>query len=427
MTAGEEKRTRPAGRRLRLLSIHRSAVIGGVVVIGLLLPSFRPVAASSKVPECAVRSSEGGLYLVETPQWPYVDAPGTDNPIRPNVLGVDPVDPARLFVANGGILMRSEDGGCSWSSVFEVPPVTTGGATLPCHAAGRPQGQLYDLMCSDIDSLVGTPTGPGESALFLQSSCFCDGGWVTQIFESRDGGDTWSAQSQDTTLAGVNLGQGPISIAPSDPKILYAARENVLTGDGNVISNLFSSDDGGRTWTRRSTPAAGGQWMTGMAVDPTDPNILWAGYLLPGKGVSLFRSNDAGDSWTPVQIPVASLHDVAVSSKAIAIAGEGRTYVSTDQAASWRGLPDDRQYEEVAFGKGPWDLFLLDSWDTFARVDVRRQVGTMIKSHPYVTEGRAEEQHDLVRSAGGGVFFLLGCGTHSMDCTHIAYFRGRGS
>lgn len=87
-------------------------------------------------------------------------------------------------------------------------------------------------------------------------------------------------------------------------KVLYA---------GTAPAGLFRSEDSGQTWepiqsinehrTRKDwNPGAGGMSMHSIQVDPHDPNRLYVAISAAGA----FRSDDAGESWKPINDCVAS-------------------------------------------------------------------------------------------------------------------------
>ena len=60
---------------------------------------------------------------------------------------------------------------------------------------------------------------------------------------------------------------------------------------------------GARTAVRRGPPTFAGIANTdirGIALDPTDPNVLLAGGATEGGSGNLYRSTNAGSNWTPV-------------------------------------------------------------------------------------------------------------------------------
>ncbi|MFA6235067.1 MAG: hypothetical protein WC824_12915, partial [Bacteroidota bacterium] len=84
---------------------------------------------------------------------------------------------------------------------------------------------------------------------------------------------------------------------PSDGNILYAA----FTGPDEQCAGMFRSDDRGASWRPLRIPLSdlfgdtymGGQgrFNSALAVDPNNPDIVWAG------GIDLYRTSDGGQSW----------------------------------------------------------------------------------------------------------------------------------
>jgi trimeric autotransporter adhesin len=117
-----------------------------------------------------------------------------------------------------------------------------------------------------------------------------------QLYHSTDGGNTWSA----VLLPGTGFERIEIACAPSDANRIY-----VLTQDPNTraCKNIFRSDDAGVSWTATFNPSAIGMsnfcrsqaWYDLIAaVDPNDPDHVFIG------GVDLLTSSNAGQSWTQI-------------------------------------------------------------------------------------------------------------------------------
>src|SRR5919204_6453118 len=106
---------------------------------------------------------------------------------------------------------------------------------------------------------------------------------------------------------------------------LYAA-----TGDG--IARLDETDG---AWTVTSSVAESGAYC--LAVDPTDPDTVYAG--LRDGGVR--RTIDGGGSWDDCGVPEPHVFSVAVSAVDGAVyAGTepSRVFRSDDRGRSWRAL-----------------------------------------------------------------------------------------
>jgi photosystem II stability/assembly factor-like uncharacterized protein len=120
-------------------------------------------------------------------------------------------------------------------------------------------------------------------------------GW---LYESMDGGNTWTHVSQVSKRDDLVLDH--ILIDPTDTKHIIVGAFTIDKPDGGI----FISDDSGRTWYEQAEMR--GQSVRSVARSPSDPNILIAGTL---QGV--YRSHDDGKHWSLIS-PVGSteLHEV---------------------------------------------------------------------------------------------------------------------
>ena len=119
------------------------------------------------------------------------------------------------------------------------------------------------------------------------------------VWKSDDYGRTWNPifDSQPTQSIGA------IAVAPSDPNIIYVGSgEGLHRPDLSVGNGIYKSNDAGKTWSHLGLQ--GGQQIPGLAVDPHDPNRLFAAVLGhpygPSEERGIFRSTDGGVSWQKV-------------------------------------------------------------------------------------------------------------------------------
>ncbi len=123
------------------------------------------------------------------------------------------------------------------------------------------------------------------------------------VYKSTDGGQTWrKVLYRDDKTAAID-----ISIDPNNPNVMYAAlweayRKEYQMSSGGPGSGLFKSTDGGETWTEITRnpglPGAGLVGKIGVAVSGANSNRVYA--LVENDQGGLFRSDDAGATWTKV-------------------------------------------------------------------------------------------------------------------------------
>jgi photosystem II stability/assembly factor-like uncharacterized protein len=118
------------------------------------------------------------------------------------------------------------------------------------------------------------------------------------LFSSTDGGHSW------TRFA--HLGNGDdyvidhLAIDPQNTNKMYAAAWSV---ENQQAGDLFRSKDGGTTW--ETTPAMHGKSIRAMAISASDSKTLVAGAL---DGV--FRSTDGGKNWQKISSSNQEIHNI---------------------------------------------------------------------------------------------------------------------
>ncbi len=123
------------------------------------------------------------------------------------------------------------------------------------------------------------------------------------IYKSTDGGKTW----KNTLFVNELTGAAELSMDGNYPEIMYAAmwehqRKPHMVVSGGVGSGLYKSTDAGETWTEMTEGLPSEKGKMAIAVSPANSNKVYA--LIESdtnkdKG-GLFVSNDAGKTWSMV-------------------------------------------------------------------------------------------------------------------------------
>ncbi len=119
------------------------------------------------------------------------------------------------------------------------------------------------------------------------------------VWKSDDYGRTWNPIFDQESTQSI----GAIAVAPSNPNIIYVASgEGLHRPDLSVGNGIYKSTDAGKTWTHLGL--RDGQQIPAIAVDPRDPNRVFAAVLGhpygPNEERGLFRSTDGGQSWQKI-------------------------------------------------------------------------------------------------------------------------------
>ncbi len=119
------------------------------------------------------------------------------------------------------------------------------------------------------------------------------------VWKSDDYGRTWTPifDSQPTQSIGA------IAVAPSDPNVIYVSSgEGLQRPDLSVGDGIYKSTDAGKSWTHLGLRS--GQQIPALAIDPRDPNRVFAAVLGhpygPNEERGIFRSTDGGANWEKV-------------------------------------------------------------------------------------------------------------------------------
>jgi photosystem II stability/assembly factor-like uncharacterized protein len=315
--------------------------------------------------------------------------------LPPGALTIDPSNPSTIYLGRtlSGVY-KSTDAGASWRAA-NLGMATTNDFRSCCISgvAVDPQNSntLYAL---SINSVIYKSSNGGLSWLQVSSGAWpFNGGPRTLVvdpqntstiygllgagvFRSTDAGATWNPYFQPRALpitsllmdpvdtrtiyagrfksadAGgswVFLGAGAVALAidPQSPWVLYGGKD---ISDGEGCLGISKSVDGGGGWvdTRSRTGC-----VFAIVIDPQNLSTLYA-----GSSSGVFKSTDAGVTWSDVNAGLSSNGSFGPDVTALAIdpksgtlytAVAGKLFKSTDGAGSWSDIGLTASVNALAF------------------------------------------------------------------------------
>ena len=269
-------------------------------------------------------------------------------------VAVAPSDPNIIYVGSGEGLQR--------------PDLSVGDGIYKSVDAGRTWRHLGLRDARQIGNLIVDPKDPGRvfvAALGHPYGANDERG----LYRSTDGGATWQRvlPNGDPGLV-ANTGAIDVALDPANSQIVYAALWSARQAPweyGNAYvgstSGLFKSTDGGTTWqplTRGLPTAAQGLSRIGIGIAPSNPNRIYAWVTAAPQAAGIYRSDDAGASWTRVndEPRVWGRGDdfanvrVDPANADIVYAANTSTYRSTDGGrtfTAWKGAPGGDDYHTI--------------------------------------------------------------------------------
>jgi photosystem II stability/assembly factor-like uncharacterized protein len=176
-----------------------------------------------------------------------------------------------LYASTDRVIFKSVDGGETWDQ-----------GNRPAGGAGRLSQQIGALVVNPAD---GVPYAGGYDY---------DAGYYAFIpvgpflRKSTDQGDTWT-DLERRGLDGIDV--SAIAFDPVNPSTIYAGA-GTTPDHYRPTNSLWRSADGGANWTLAQSGLPSHASISGLVVDPGDPNTV---YAATDSGV--YRTRNSGANW----------------------------------------------------------------------------------------------------------------------------------
>ena len=254
-------------------------------------------------------------------------------------------DPLVYYMGTtGGGVWKTTDAGGTWQNISDGFFKT---------------GSVGAVAVSESDANV-VFAGMGEHAPRGVMTSYGDG-----VYKSTDAGKTWKKTGLDLTRHIAN-----IRIHPTNPDIVYVAAQGALYGPSEE-RGVYKSVDGGATW-KKVLYVDENTGCADLSMDMTNPRILyaamWEHRRLPweiksgGKGSGLYKSTDAGETWTKIEkglpkekgkmavgVSRSNAEKVYALIESDSQKEQGGLFVSEDAGKSWNRVSKDHRLVQRAW------------------------------------------------------------------------------
>jgi photosystem II stability/assembly factor-like uncharacterized protein len=280
----------------------------------------------------------------------------------------DPVNKLVFYQGTtGGGVWKTEDGGLNWKNVSDGYFGT-----------------------GSVGAVAVAPSDPNVVYVGMGESCFR--GNATHgdgVYKSTDGGKTWTRVGLEATRQ-----IGRIHVHPRNPEVVWVAALGDSFGPSQH-RGVYRTRDGGRSWQKvlyRDEDAG----AIDLTLDPANPDVLYAsllemrrfpwGFRSAGPGTGIFKTTDGGDHWTElteypglpsgpkgrIGLALSPARPERVWAIIDAEMGKKGVFRSDDAGASWTRLADNANLTQrpwyyhhiIAHPKDPETVYVLnvDMW-----------------------------------------------------------------
>lgn len=248
-------------------------------------------------------------------------------------FAVHPTNPALLYAGSTQGIFRSTNGGTAWSEIntglsdLRINAITIDPQTPTTLYAGTDTDGVFKSMDGG-DHWVAADTGaenPFLESLVIDpksSNILYIGSWSHGVYRTTNRGGDWQLKNNGLPVDRVQA----LALSPSNPTILYASVNDV---------GMYKSTNSANSWTPIQTGLPLSVTFAAVAVDPVNPDLVYAGYQ-----DRVFRTTDGGANWlaTNTGLTGGSIEALAIDNNALYVATWNEVFKTTDAGVSWKPL-----------------------------------------------------------------------------------------
>jgi len=270
---------------------------------------------------------------------------------RVNALAIDGIDGAVFMGGAQGGVWKSVDHGRTWSPLSDtLASLAIGSIAIAPGNHPMNQATIY----------VGTGEGNFSADTYAGAG----------IYKSTNSGSTWQGPLGTAQFTGRSV--SAIAVDSVNPLVVLAGSTTGYAGiEGDIppgapVRGIYRSSDGGNTWTK-VLPASAATLRISRIVQDPNPSFqtagathFWAAATPNSGGGALWKSSDAGQTWTRVDGVASGLPAIGDSTftrtwiTATYAGGNTVLYYGTsdNKGTLFKSLNDGATWSTVAAGAG---------------------------------------------------------------------------
>lgn len=278
---------------------------------------------------------------------------------------INPTNPDEVYVAAQGALYgsseergvyKSGDGGLTWRKILYVDEHTG---------------------CADLSMDMTNPRILYAAMWDHQRTPWeiRSGGKGSGMYKSTDDGESWKKIEKGLPK---EKGKMAVGVSRSNPDKLYALVESDSQKD---LGGLFSSDNGGKSWSLASKDHRLVQrawYYIELCVDPQNENVV---YVFNSPGL---KSIDGGKTWTAIHGTHGDYHQMWINpnnAKTMITANDGGGAISFNEGSTWsseNNQPTGQFYRINADNLFPYNIYSGQQDNSSVMIASRNLAGSNI-------------------------------------------------
>lgn len=297
--------------------------------------SIRSLTRSDSDPNTIVAGTLLGVFRStdDGEHWSRISPQGNAEIHEVESIAIDPKNPAIIYAGTWHLPWKTTDGGKSWSNMKEGLIDDSDVFSIILDPSNP--STVYLSACSGIykslnaggqfTKIQGIPSTARRTRVLMQDPVnhnIVYAGTTEGLYKTSDAGHEWARMTSPDVI--IN----DIYVDPRDDKHVLLATDRggvVLSANGGV-----SFADANRGFLQRQ--------VSSLAIDPTNPRKMYVGVLNDKTYGGAFASEDGGSTWTQRSSGLAGrdVYDIAVTPDGNLLAGTNHGLLAWQGSGPWQ-------------------------------------------------------------------------------------------